>query len=261
MMEKLLSVILILLSVTLTESASDADIVLSEDLLYTECLTNVTEYPHDTSSFTQGLFFHNGELYESTGRYAESKIYKNVDIATGKPQKEYIFDDAIFAEGSVVFEDTLYVLTYKEEQVLVFDPDTLEHLTTYSYPRQGWGLTTDGEYLIASDGSEYLYFMDGELNTERKVRVKNNGSKVMNINELEYINGEIWANQWLTENILIIDPESGNVTRTIDLSGLYTPISDSADDVLNGIAYDKDSGKVYITGKCWDKLYEFEIIQ
>ncbi len=256
MLEKLLSAILILLSVSLTVPEEIPD---APSMHYTECMTLVAEYPHDTASFTQGLFFYGGEMYESTGRYNQSMLYKNVDIESGTVENEYKFADDIFAEGSVVFNDKLYVLTYKENQVLTFDPETLEYKNTYSYPRQGWGLTTDGEYLIASDGTSDLFFMDESLGIQKTVTVRLDGKAQTNINELEYINGEIWANQWLTERILIIDPDNGNVKRTIDFSGLYTPISDSPDDVLNGIAYDKDSGRVYITGKCWDKMFEFEI--
>ncbi len=261
MLEKIISFVIALLCISV--------IVPSEEMQqqennapvihYSDALALVCEYPHDTTSFTQGLFFYGGEMYESTGQYEKSKLYKNIDIASGTAETEYSFSGDIFAEGSVVFGDTLYVLTYRENQVLTFDPETLEYKNTYSYPRQGWGLTTDGEYLIASDGTSDLFFMDESLGTQKTVTVRLDGKAQTNINELEYINGEIWANQWLTERILIIDPDNGNVKRVIDFSGMYTPISESQDDVLNGIAYNPESGKIYITGKHWNKLYEFEL--
>lgn len=238
---------------------SSADIV--HPLPYNDCLTLTKTFPHRDDSFTQGLFFYDDEMYETTGRYAESKIYRKVNLESGIADDEYIFPDNIFAEGSVVFKDKLYVLTYKEEQVQVFDPITLSHKTTYSYPRQGWGLTTDGEYLIASDGTSTLYFMDKDLKEERRIIVKNGDMEMAQINELEYINGEIWANQWLSDYILVIDPDSGNVKKIIDFNGLYTPESDDRDAVLNGIAYNNETGKLYITGKLWEKMFEFEIKQ
>ena len=228
---------------------------------YNELLDLIADHPHTPTSFTQGLFFHNGEMYESTGRYGESKLYKNIDITTGNAEKEYIFPDDIFAEGSVVFEDSLYVLTYKENTVQVFDPETLELEASYSYPRQGWGLTTDDEYLIASDGSSNLYFMDKDLRDVRTVKVTKNGEEVVNINELEYINGDIWANVWLENEVIIIDKTTGKVKTVIDFEGLYSPTSDHPDDVLNGIAYNKDTNSIYITGKRWNKLFEFKVKQ
>ncbi len=260
MLEKMLNVVMILLYIFMvtptTEKESESAV---KTLHYSECLTPVGEYPHNPESFTQGLFFYNGEMYESTGQYEKSKLYKNIDIESGIAKKEHFFADDIFAEGSVVFADKLYVLTYKENQVQVFDPETLVHEMTYSYPRQGWGLTTNGKFLIASDGTSNLYFMDEELNVIKSVAVTNDGIEMLNINELEYIDGEIWANQWLSERILVIDPESGNVKRIIDFQGLYQPAGNDPDDVLNGIAYNPQNGSVYVTGKRWDKLFEFKI--
>lgn len=260
MVDKLISFILVLLSVSFAGADADFESAEAAELHYTEYLTLVAEHPHNAASFTQGLFFYGGEMYESTGRYNESKLYKNIDIQSGKAEKEHKFADEIFAEGSVVLNDKLYVLTYKENEVQVFNPHTLEHLNTYDYPRQGWGLTTDGKYLIASDGTEKLYFMDESLDDVYTLNVTFNGTPVKSINELEYINGEIWANVWLTEEIIIIDPTSGSVTKKLDFSGLYQNKSGDVDDVLNGIAYNSDSGRIYITGKRWDKIYEFEIV-
>lgn len=221
------------------------------------CMTN--HYHHSTDSFTQGLFFHNEKMYETTGLYGQSSIYKNVDIKSGESEKSYSFDKSIFAEGSVVFNNELYVLTYKENKVLVFDPDTLHLKRELPYNRQGWGLTTDGKYLIASDGSSEIFFMDKQLNTIKQITITREGAPVKNINELEYIEGKIWANEWLTNNILIINPENGNVIKQLDFTEICNNHNTGTNDVLNGIAYNEKAKKIYITGKRWDSLYELEV--
>lgn len=230
-----------------------------QSLPYSQYLTITDTYPHSTSSFTQGLFFHNGQMYESVGGYSQSAVYKNIFINTGEHEKEHRFADDIFAEGSVIFNEKLYVLTWQENLVMTFSPDTLKAQDSFYYPREGWGLTTDGEHLIASDGTSRIYFMDSELNDIRYITVKKSGDEIKNINELEYIDGYIWANVWLSNEILIIDKNSGEVVKTIDFSGLYTDETGDADNVLNGIAYNPETKKLYITGKRWDTLYEFEI--
>ena len=216
-------------------------------------------YPHNTSSFTEGLFFYNGQLYESMGPYEKSAVYKNIDINSGVPEASYRFEDDIFAEGSVVFYNKLYVLTYKENKAFIFDPDTLELLDTLNYPRDGWGLTTDGEYLIASDGSSSLFYLDEELQLIKTLDIFYNGEPIDNINELEYINGLIWANIWRQDFIVIIDPATGNVLEVIDFGDIL-PVNlfeDDANDVLNGIAYDPAEDRVYITGKYWPLMFSF----
>lgn len=259
MLEKILSALLIFLRLAVLSLPVENEIVKkSENYHYTEYLTLTNQYPHNTESFTQGLFFHNGEMYESTGRYGESMLYGNIEIESGTAEKQYSFPEDIFAEGAVVFKDKLYVLTYKENQVQIFDPETLELETTYSYPRQGWGLTTDGEWLIASDGSSNLYFMDEELKVSKTVEVNRDGERVERINELEYINGEIWANVWLTNEIIVINKDNGEVLRTIDFSQLNAMEITDNNNVFNGIAYNSENGKLYLTGKKWDTLYEFE---
>ena len=222
-------------------------------------LTNV--YPHNIDSFTQGLFFHNDELYESVGEYGQSALYKNINLLNGKFQKKYnLFSNDVFAEGSVVFDGKLYVLTFLEKKVFVLNPETLNLLKEVSYTRQGWGLTTDGEYLISSDGTSNIYFMDKQLNDIKKITVKNDNKEVFNLNELEYIDGNIWANIWMTNKIVIIDKQNGNVIQTLNFDGLYNSKKKNIDDVMNGIAYNSKTKKVYITGKRWSKLYEFEFI-
>lgn len=230
----------------------------AEKVAYADFFTVTAEYPHNTSSFTQGLFFYGGELYESTGRYGESRVYKNVDLNSGIASQSYSFDDKIFAEGSTVFDGKLYVLTYKENTVFVMNPDTLEVEKSIPYTRQGWGLTTDGEYLIASDGSDKLFFMDGELRDIASISVTLNGEPLRNINELEYVDGKILANIWLTDSIAVINPESGKVISMLDFSGIYDNQSTDVNDVLNGIAFNSENGRLYITGKRWNTLFELE---
>ena len=232
---------------------------MSDTVTYTEALTLVNSYPHKTDSFTQGLFFYDGKMYESTGRYGESRLMKNIDLKTGNCEWRYSFDENIFAEGSTVFNGRIYALSWKENKAFVFEPETLALEKTLEYPRQGWGLTTDGKFLIASDGTAELYFMNESLETVKTVRVTRSGKEIANINELEYIGGYIWANVWLSNEIIIINPENGKVEKTLDFTGLYDNKSSDADDCLNGIAYNEENGRVYITGKRWNTLFEFKL--
>lgn len=219
----------------------------------------VAEYPHSRSSYTQGLFFYNDKMYESTGQYGKSTL-QIVDFKEGKILKKISFADEYFVEGSVVLDDNLYVLTWTNEVVFVYDPETLEYKTAYNYPRSGWGLTTDGEKLIATDGSSYLYFMTKDFKQLGKKMVKLDGRPIRNLNELEYIDGKIWANVYLEDQILIIDPDDAEVEAVIDCQGLLPKKLHRTDtDVLNGIAYDEKSDKVYLTGKNWPKLYEIKL--
>lgn len=226
---------------------------------YTEILELKSSYPHKTDSFTQGLFFYEGKMYESVGKYSQSKLLKNIDLTSGGCEWKYDFDDSVFAEGSVAFNNYIYVLSWKENKAFVFNPQTLELESTYVYPRQGWGLTTDGEYLIASDGSSTLYFMNEELKDIKSIKITRDGKEISNINELEYIDGYVWANVWLSNEIIIINPENGEVEKTLDFTGLYTPDGNDVNDCLNGIAYNEETGRIYITGKHWDTLFEFEL--
>lgn len=221
----------------------------------------VAEYPHDTDSYTQGLFFHNGEMYETTGLHGKSTLRK-VDIQTGRPVKKLDFDKKYFLEGSVVFEDNLYVLTWESRIAFIYDANTLEYKSSWRYPREGWGITTDGKQLIASDGSANLYFMDEEFKVDRKVTVTFNDRPIRWLNELEYIDGKIWANVYTTDEIVIIDPKSGKVEGVIDCRGLLPDkLRRPETDVLNGIAINPQDGKIYLTGKNWPKLYEIKIIE
>ena len=221
----------------------------------------VKEYPHDTSSYTQGLFFYKGDMYESTGQYGSS-TFRKVDIATGEPLEKLDFNRKYFVEGSVVLGDNLYILTWESKVAFIYDANTLEYKSTYSYPREGWGLTTDGRQLIASDGSSRLYFLDGEYKLQKAVDVKLDGRPVRNLNELEYIDGKVWANVYMTDLIVIINPSTGVVEGTVDCTGLLpASLRDRRTDVLNGIALDPATGKIYLTGKYWKRLYEIELVE
>lgn len=222
-------------------------------------LNVVREYPHDTSSYTQGLFWHDGQLYESTGQLGESTM-RIVDLETGKAMRRLNFEAKYFAEGSVILDGELFILTWTNKVAFIYDAATLEYKQTYSYPREGWGLTTDGKSLIASDGSSNLYFMDNRFQVEKTVKVTLDGRPVRLLNELEWIDGKIWANVYTTDSIMIINPKSGEVEATINCSGLLDrSLRTPRTDVLNGIAYNPADGKIYLTGKYWPKMFEIEL--
>lgn len=221
----------------------------------------VAEYPHDRTSYTQGLFFYEGQMYESTGLNGKS-TFRKVDIRTGKALYRLNFDRRYFLEGSVEKDGNIYMLTWQNNVAFVYDAKTLKYKKSYSYPREGWGLTTDGKSLIASDGSANLYFLEDDFRTARKMTVRLNGRPVNDLNELEYIDGKIWANVYLTDLIVIVNPADGNVEATVDCSGLLpSRLRYDDTDVLNGIAYNPQNGKIYLTGKNWCRLYEIKLAE
>ena len=221
----------------------------------------VAEYPHDTESYTQGLFFHDGQMYESTGLHGKS-TFRMVDMQTGKALKRLDFDDKYFVEGSVMWKGNLYILTWETKMAFVYDAETLEYKSTWKYPREGWGITTDGKQLIASDGSAYLYFMNENFALDRKVRVTIEDRPIRFINELEYIDGKIWANVYTSDEIVIINPKDGKIQGIVDCRGLLPKeLRTPTTDVLNGIAYNPADGKIYLTGKNWPKLYEVRLVE
>jgi glutaminyl-peptide cyclotransferase len=213
--------------------------------------------PHAKSAFTEGLTFWNGRLFESTGMYGESTL-REVDLGTGKTLHEVKLAAKYFGEGMTVLKGKLYQLTWREQVCFVYDPATLKKIGEIAYDGEGWGLTEDGSSLIMSDGSEWIRYRDPEtLQVKRAVQVTLQGKPVSNINELEFIDGKIWANVWGSDFILGIDPADGHVTDVLDASGLLPANQRSADgnDVLNGIAYNPKTHNVYITGKRWPLLF------
>ena len=225
----------------------------------------IKSYPHNIEHFTEGFEIRNGFLYESTGQEGSSAIYK-INLLNWKVIKEYKLDPQYFGEGLTILNGKLYQLTYKSQIGFVRDLNTFELIKTWNYKNeQGWGLTNDGKYLIMSDGTDFLYYIDPEsLKEIRKIQVCNRESTVQNLNELEYINGNIWANIWTTDTIVIIDPKTGKIIAEIDLKGLLASnlfTQKNQVDVLNGIAYDHEKNKIYVTGKLWPKLFEIELVK
>ncbi len=217
--------------------------------------------PHDPACYTQGLVIDEGVFFESCGLYEQSSLRK-VDPTSGVVQAETELDTSYFAEGLVLLEGKLYQLTWKENTGFVYDANTLELLRTFNYQTEGWGLTTDGSALILSDGSNTLYWVDsGTMHVVRQVNVSYQGQPVEYLNELEYINGTIFANIYLTDTIVAIDPDDGSVVSLIDLTGLRPEQNlGMQGEVLNGIAYDSINDKLYLTGKNWPNLYEVRLL-
>ncbi|MDQ3443817.1 MAG: glutaminyl-peptide cyclotransferase, partial [Chloroflexota bacterium] len=221
----------------------------------------VAEYPHEADAYTQGLVIVDGELYEGTGLEGRSSL-RRVDLETGEVLQRQALDDEHFGEGVAVFGDRIYQLTWQTGTCFVYDRETFELEETFNYETEGWGLTTDDTQLIMSDGSNRLVFRDPETFEETgHVDVMDGDVPVPYLNELEYIDGEVWANVYTTDWIVRIDPVNGDVTGWIDLTGLLTLEDVSAPvDVLNGIAQDPDTGQVYVTGKLWPTLFEIELV-
>jgi glutamine cyclotransferase len=222
----------------------------------------IQTFPHDPEAFTQGLIFHEGYLYESTGLHGKSSLRK-IHLETGQVIKTIPLPERYFGEGLTRWQDTLVQLTWQSRVGFIYDLPTLSLRRTRPYPFEGWGLTEDGQSLIASDGTAQLYFLDPVLLKERKrIVVRDQGLPVARLNELEFINGEIFANIFLTDRIVRIAPDTGEVTGWIDLIGLL-PIPDRRPhtDVLNGIAYDPQKDRLLVTGKNWPKLFHIRLVK
>ena len=220
----------------------------------------VATYPHDATAFTQGLLFRDGYLYESTGLNGRSSV-RRVRLETGEVVERRDVDERYFAEGLAERGGELFQLTWVTETGFVYDRATLALKRRFRYRGEGWGLTYDGERFILSDGSATLRFLTPDGFAEvRRLRVTDQGGAVERLNELEYVRGRIFANVWLTDRIAIIDPARGRVEGWIDLSGLAPAVStESGDAVLNGIAYDEHSDRLFVTGKLWPSLYEIRL--
>jgi len=222
--------------------------------------------PHDTSSFTEGILFYKGELYESAGNYGSSRLIK-VDLKTGKPLKQISLDKKYFGEGISIVNDTIYQLTYRENIVLVYsvkDFNKIKELSFTTDTKEGWGMTTDGKNLIVTDGGSNLYFFQPSTFTlVKKIAITEGGNLAFNLNEIEYIDGFIYANQWQYPYILKIDPVTGKVVAKYDMTDMWKRVKalDPNADVPNGIAYNEVTKKIYVTGKYWPELYEIQLGQ
>lgn len=220
----------------------------------------VNTFPHDASAYCQGLIFEDGMLYESTGLLSQSTV-RRVVLETGKPDLTVRLPGNLFGEGLTMFDGELYQLTWHAGQATVLDPETLKVQRTLRYSGEGWGLTTDGKEMIMSDGSSYLTFRDPKtFERLRRVQVTILGAPVDQLNELEWVEGEVWANRWKHNYIVRIDPKSGEIVGSINLKGIFDNSSIASDDaVLNGIAYDSKAKRIFVTGKLWPKLFEIEV--
>ena len=222
--------------------------------------TVVNTYPHNIESFTQGLVYREGFLFEGTGKNGRSSLSK-INLDDGAVLMSKDLSQRYFGEGIEIVMDKIYQLTWQSHLVFVYDKETFESIESHYNATQGWGLAYDGEHLILSDGSATLQFMDPEtFAPQHKIEVKLAGNAIQQLNELEYIDGEVWANVWQTDFILRIDPASGAVNSIIDLSGLsdLTQLG-SSEAVLNGIAWDAEGQRLFVTGKHWAHLFEIEL--
>ncbi len=220
----------------------------------------VKSYTHNTDAYTQGLEFYNGKLYESSGEYGKSFV-QIMDFPSMKVNKRVALESKYFGEGLTILNDAVYVITWRENSCFILSPTDLSIIKEMSYNGEGWGITNDGEYLYMSDGSQYIYKIDPtDFKQVDRLEVIQGGSMIYNINEMEWIDGEIWANIYTTNDIVKINPKTGVVTGVIDASGLLSANDyNNNTDVLNGIAYDRATKKVYLTGKNWPKLFEVAI--
>ena len=261
-MKKLQRVSLVVVSTVLVVGAVllvllTAEPVNSEPVNYAYRIVNV--FPHDENAFTQGLLIDDGVLYESTGLNGYSSL-RRIDLETGEILQFVALPNEYFGEGITVFDGKIIQLTWLSNKGFVYDKESFDLLQNFSYQTEGWGITTDGSRLIMSDGTSSLYFLDPETFQEiGQVEVHDNGT-VERLNELEYIKGKVYANIWLEDKIAIINPQTGQVEGWINLSGLQNMENQDSNAVLNGIAYDAATEKLFVTGKLWPQLFEIELI-
>jgi len=234
----------------------------SENDIPTYTYRVINTYPHDREAFTQGLVFDGSVLYEGTGLRGRSTL-RCVDLESGNVLQMYELPAEFFGEGITLYSDKIIQLTWKSRIGFVYDKNSFELLRTFSYSTEGWGITYDGERLIMSDGTAMLYFLDVEtLEYIGNVEVTGKRGPVIRLNELEYVNGEIYANIWKTDRIARIEPLTGRVTGWLNLEGLLSQEDfEEPVDVLNGIAYDSKNNRLFVTGKLWPKLFEIELVR
>jgi glutaminyl-peptide cyclotransferase len=244
-----------------TENLSQQITFLSDQAPVEYTYRVINEYPHDVKAYTQGLQFVDGWIYEGTGNYGTSSL-RRVALETGEIVRIRNLDQSLFGEGITVLGERIYQLTYKSQVGFIYDKSSFEEIQKVYYQnREGWGLTHNGEELIMSDGTHVIYFLDPEMFTiNRQIEVYHNEGPAESLNELEYINDRIWANRYYTDEIVIIDPETGKVEGRVNLKGiLKTSDRKPKTDVLNGIAWDREGNRVFVTGKYWPKLFEIRL--
>ena len=221
----------------------------------------VRSYPHDRGAFTQGFLVRDGVFLESTGMNGQSGI-RRVKIETGEVLQAKKLEEQYFGEGITEFKGSIYQLTWQHGIGFVYDAKSFDRTRTWNYKGEGWGLTHDSTNLIMSDGTAQLRLIDpATLKELSRITVRDGGTPVEKLNELEYVKGEILANVWQTERIARIDPKTGNVTGWVDLAGLLTPSERGSADVLNGIAYDAAADRLFVTGKWWPRIFEIKLVK
>jgi glutamine cyclotransferase len=226
----------------------------------------VNTYPHDANAFTEGLTYSDGFLYESSGlnsTYGGISSLRRVDLTTGDVVQEYNLPSQYFAEGIAIVNSTIIQLTWQSHIGFIYDMNTFALIGNFSYPTEGWGLTFDGKQLIMSDGTDNLYFLNPTtFQRTGQVKVHDGNTNIQNINSLQYINGDVYANIWQTNQIAIINPQTGQVKAWIDLTGLpaATAVNSNPNAVLNGIAYDQQNNRLFVTGKDWSSLYQIKLV-
>ncbi|MFP4619867.1 MAG: glutaminyl-peptide cyclotransferase [Bacteroidales bacterium] len=222
----------------------------------------IKTYPHDPNAYTQGLFYNDGFLFEGTGKKGRSSLRK-VALETGEIINSHSLPDEFFGEGITPFNDKIIQLTWTSKTGFVYNKENLELINKVKYPTQGWGLTTDGKRLIMSDGTSTIYFLDPDNFSEiERIKIYDHQGPVQDLNELEYINGKVYANIWQESHIISFDPETGKVLEKIDCSKLVPDeYKNDRDNVLNGIAYDKENQRLFLTGKRWENIFQVKIVE